>query len=41
MTHREAPAGRPPAFLYRYGVLHCERLALPELADKFGTPLYL
>ncbi len=28
-------------FQYRGGVLHCEGLALPELAERFGTPLYV
>jgi diaminopimelate decarboxylase len=37
---------RPPGLSYRPApkaaalLLHCERLAFPELADKFGTPLY-
>jgi len=37
---------RPPGLSYRPApraaalLLHCERLAVPELADKFGTPLY-
>ena len=45
-------AGRPPGFVYRetkHGilrrrgqfVLHCESLALPKLAEKYGTPLYV
>ena len=33
--------GRPPAFDYRHGELHCERVAVSQLAAKFGTPLYL
>jgi diaminopimelate decarboxylase len=38
---RVQAVGRPPAFAYRDGELHCERAALPALAKKFGTPLYL
>jgi diaminopimelate decarboxylase len=45
-------AGRPPAFVYREprrgllkpaveSVLHCEGIALPNLAEKYGTPLYV
>ncbi len=41
MSKDHAPAGRPPAFVYRQGVLHCERAPLPELAAKHGTPLYV
>ena len=34
---------RPPAFVYRgrTPVLHCDRVPLPQLAEKFGTPLYV
>lgn len=37
---------RPPGFTYsspksRKYTLHCERIALPELAERFGTPLYV
>jgi diaminopimelate decarboxylase len=32
---------RPPAFTYKNGVLHCERISISKLADKYGTPLYL
>jgi diaminopimelate decarboxylase len=32
---------RPPAFRYQNDVLHCERLPVNKLAQKFGTPLYL
>jgi diaminopimelate decarboxylase len=32
---------RPPAFSYRDLELHCEDLPIPELAEKFGTPLYV
>jgi diaminopimelate decarboxylase len=28
-------------FLYRDGVLHCEDVPLSELADRYGTPLYV
>jgi diaminopimelate decarboxylase len=41
MSNSDAPAGRPPAFVYRRGVLHCERAPVPELAKKYGTPLYI
>ena len=32
---------RPPAFLYKNDQLHCERVALISLAEKYGTPLYI
>ena len=32
---------RPPGFEYKKQELHCERVPLSELADKFGTPLYV
>ena len=32
---------RPPAFIYKDGALHCERLPITKLAAKYGTPLYL
>lgn len=32
---------RPPAFTYKDNQLHCERLPIERLAQKFGTPLYL
>jgi diaminopimelate decarboxylase len=42
------PQGRPPGFLYRHdkpakqaSVLHCEKISLPALAKRFGTPLYV
>ena len=50
---RQSPAaGRPPGFTYgeakrgilRRGggyVLHCEDVALPKLAERYGTPLYV
>src|SRR6266496_2715408 len=45
-------AGRPPGFVYRktsngrlrrgdQPVLYCEGVALPRLAAKYGTPLYV
>ncbi len=34
------PVGAP-WFTYRNGVLHAENVALPELAAKLGTPLYV
>src|ERR1700722_7118182 len=40
-------AGRTPGFVYlnerrdRDPVLHCERVSVPHLAQKYGTPLYL
>ena len=45
-------SGRPPGFVYRVAkrgllrrarqsVLHCEGIALPTLAEKYGTPLYV
>ena len=41
MSKSAVPEGRPPAFVYRHDVLHCERVPLPELAQKHGTPLYV
>ncbi len=41
MSKSAAPAGRPPAFVYRRDTLHCEHAPLPELAQKHGTPLYV
>ena len=32
---------RPPGFTYRKSTAHCEGVALPRLADRFGTPLYV
>ena len=32
---------RAPGFSYREHELHCERVPLAELAEKFGTPLYV
>ena len=53
MTSRsQSPAARPPGFVYRETkrgilrrtgplVLHCEDVALPKLAEQYGTPLYV
>jgi len=41
MSANDSPAGRPPAFVYRRNVLHCEGAAVPGLAEKYGTPLYV
>ena len=49
---QSSASGRPPGFVYRemkrgllqrpaQSVLHCEGIALPKLADKYGTPLYV
>ncbi|HYN14946.1 MAG TPA: diaminopimelate decarboxylase [Terriglobales bacterium] len=35
------PALRTPGFLYRNHELRCESVPLSELAQKFGTPLYV
>lgn len=35
-----APADRPPAFTYRNSELHCERVPLIALAERYNTPLY-
>jgi diaminopimelate decarboxylase len=32
---------RPPAFDYKDGELHCDRVPLSRLAAKYGTPLYV
>lgn len=32
---------RPPAFEYKDRKLHCERIPLDQLAEKYGTPLYV
>lgn len=48
----QTPAARPPGFVYRETknrilrrdgsfVLHCENVALPKLAEEYGTPLYI
>ena len=53
MTPRsQSPPARPPGFVYREtkrgifrrggpSVLHCEDVALPKLAEQYGTPLYV
>jgi diaminopimelate decarboxylase len=51
-SSRQIPAGRPPGFTFRQSkrgilrrgsqfVLHCEDIALPKLAEQYGTPLYV
>src|SRR5215472_2879448 len=51
-SRRQIPTGRPPGFVFRETkvallrrsgqfVLHCEDVALPRLAEKYGTPLYV
>jgi diaminopimelate decarboxylase len=32
---------RPPGFIYKDNELHCERVPLTNLGDKYGTPLYV
>jgi diaminopimelate decarboxylase len=32
---------RPPGFTYKNNQLHCERVPLTQLAEKYGTPLYV
>ena len=32
---------RPPGFTYKRAVAHCEGVALPRLAERYGTPLYV
>jgi diaminopimelate decarboxylase len=32
---------RPPGFIYKDNELHCERVPLSKLAEKYGTPLYI
>ena len=53
MTSRsQMPVARPPGFAYRETkrgifrrggqfVLHCENVALPKVAERYGTPLYV
>jgi len=31
---------RPPGFSYKREIAHCERIPLPRLAERYGTPLY-
>jgi diaminopimelate decarboxylase len=38
---RSRQLARPPAFTYNGSVLHCDRVPLPRLAARFGTPLYV
>lgn len=52
-SRKQSPvAGRPPAFVYReikrgilrrggHFVLHCDDIPLPQLTQKYGTPLYV
>lgn len=47
-TASPASPGRPPAFTYRQTsaapkprTLHCEKVSLANLAERFGTPLYV
>jgi len=51
-TRSQSPAPRPPAFVYREtkrgilrrsgpSVLYCEDVSLQELAEQYGTPLYV
>ena len=28
-------------FTYKNGVLHCEDMAIPDIAEQVGTPFYL
>lgn len=32
---------RPPAFAYKDGELHCERVPMKKLGERYGTPLYI
>src|SRR5260370_40411314 len=32
---------RAPGFIYSHNELHCERVPLSKLAEKYGTPLYV
>jgi diaminopimelate decarboxylase len=47
MTSEQLPPSRPPAFVYREAgraspaQLHCERVPLAGLAERYGTPLYV
>jgi len=40
-SDRTLQHSRPPGFVYRGRQLHCERVPLSQLADRFGTPLYV
>ncbi len=47
MRRENQSQGRPPAFSYcnvkrsDISLLHCDRVSLEDLADRFGTPLYV
>jgi len=49
MRTRNRSQGRPPAFSYRNikhgdvsrSLLHCDHVSLADLAERFGTPLYV
>jgi len=47
MRARNRGEGRPPAFSYRdekhtdLSLLHCDQVSLADLAERFGTPLYV
>jgi diaminopimelate decarboxylase len=38
---KASPASRAAAFDRRDGTLHCEGVALPRIAERFGTPTYV
>jgi diaminopimelate decarboxylase len=38
---RTPQLSRPPGFVYRGHQLHCERVPLSQLVERFGTPLYV
>lgn len=51
-TRSQSPGPRPPAFVYRQtkrgilrrdgpSILYCEDVSLQELAERYGTPLYV
>lgn len=41
MSRQTKISGRPPAFVYRNRELHCESASLTQLAEQYGTPLYV
>jgi len=42
VTSTRAPlAERPPGFTYQKQSLYADRIALAQLAERFGTPLYV
>jgi diaminopimelate decarboxylase len=49
MRTKNRGQGRPPAFTYRHArasdishsILHCDRVSLADLAERFSTPLYV